>query len=850
LKSTSRGFLRLAVDNTKSNTNRSLFSALAPFLAYSNTADQVEEFISARILPRQFLQLNGGNLVHEFFNKCDKPPQNSMREFVGRYVGVDQLTSANIPAIERLMNSYDCFKDYLEDESQRKDMRIFYQALSEPGVLMARGLLLIILEVTVERDVLKIGRNGREGRETEVKLANVRCPAYPLSEGQQKADVGFIVHYTEIRRQVSRARGVPDTVSYHNMGWEPLFYVEPTAVVGKTQRHKPTLTFKRADEASWPPIVQRRVSEFFSRCGSVTRGPFTSQSGMDPNALITATEVMTGVKFQTYGMIRDAYNHFVGITYGIAGKQGLVAVPVADDGSIHFERRLHFDWDDYTPAAADDILKWYVKNIRSTFGQYRGYDILRIVNARAAEGAPVAAAPRVELIKSKDTSEIIGVRLANGFVIPAANMREPDKILEFLNDPENIRLPDGVAGPIQIVTTPVDEFEWDLNRTIAYDADFRKKAFEDAEEPDTDAAKYPKKYLQLKHTDIKDELEDIYQHLRLSFARWLGSKEAGKSLREALKAVLRRNDLPLFEKRKRLDILLERKVTAWMEPTMAEGAKADVGFLRVDCMVPGMTQDECTGRCKWSTESNTCKIHTPANFAVNGEIAIPVPRMLYLRLVDELIRYASKREEIFTQSVPRLTIRQEAERKGDQYVIVEGTPDWNSWWEMLRSDWMTPEMESKKHFDEKYMPIPVGYGPADTRSLPESMRRILGAADPKTANLVWNPSLTPDMPYRFLLSVMKGEAVETEPDDEGHVGTGLKSSQIKRIAQVAKATVIYLTASDTDEPIRLIGKYPGATEALMIGRLNDVPGWVSMKGTFNVKLPLMAIPDAIRKYAI
>jgi len=53
-----------------------------------------------------------------------------------------------------------------------------------------------------------------------------------------------------------------------------------------------------------------------------------------------------------------------------------------------------------------------------------------------------------------------------------------------------------------------------------------------------------------------------------------------------------------------------------------------------------------------------------------------------------------------------LTIRQDAQRQGDQYIIPEGSPDWNSWWEMLRSEWFAGESDLKRPFDEQFEPIP------------------------------------------------------------------------------------------------------------------------------------------------
>ena len=792
LKPTAKGFLRLAVDNTEANRNNMVLSAVAPFLGYKSSPESVlQEF--ERISARQFLQLNSGNLVHEFFNKCEKKNQNDMRSWVSKYVSIDELNSSNIPAIERLMNSYECFQDYLDDPNQRKDLRVLYQALSEPRVIMKRGVLFIVLEVSVEDTNIK--KDDKSEFKREVKFERVRCPQYPLSDGQQKADIGFIIHYST----VTRDRYNPQNKTYKSLAWEPLFYVDGTGL--PDGRHRPTLLFQRSEEASWPPIVQKRVSEFLYNCGGMNRGPFTSQFGINPSALIAAEELIKAIELQPNGIIRDSYNHFVGVAYRPDAKSEIVAVPIADDGSIHFERRLFLDWDDFNPAAADTIVKFYSKNIQTIFPQYRGY------------------MPK-SLQRSRDTGKIVGVTLQNGISIPAIEPRDPASLSEM-------RIVD------------VDDLEWDINRTIAYDAASRKRAFELAEEDDED----DKKYVQLKVSSIQDEIEDVYQHLRVSFSNWLAIG-AGRDIRKALEDVLKRSELPLYEKRKRLDILLEDKVTRWLEP-MDKESDPDIGFLRVDCLV----QDEsgCSGRCKWlsgATQSGAtegtgvCKIHTPAKVSPNG-VVLQVPRMLYLRLVDELIRYAAKREEIFSRQVPRLTIRQEAQRKGDQYIVPEGSPDWNTWWEFLRREWMVSEKESTKFFDEQYEPaiIESVSERKDIRSLPESIKVALGATDPKIGGLVWNPSADTNYPYSFLRSILgrKHEITfNTEP---------LEKEDIEEIATVANVKVLYMPNGSLQGAIG--NKNSGASEAIIFGALNGKIGWVTQVDTYGVKIPLAALPSKV-----
>ena len=652
LKPTAKGFLRLGVDNT--DLNRSFLSALVPFFQKKgNARTVVEQYFDNQITPKRFVQMNSGNLVNEFFNKCQQKRQNDMRQWATEQLGVDQLTSANIPAIERMMNSYECFKNFMDDEDQKKDPRMLYQILAEPGFSLKRGLVLIILEISIEEFNIKKGDKSEFRR--DIKFEKVRFPPYPLTELQKQSDIGFMVHYSK----VSRDRQSPDKRIMKNYGWEPLFYVEGNLPDG---RHTPTIMFQRSEEAKWPPIVLKRVNEFFEQCSN-KRGPFTSQFGFDPRALIGASDIISEIaKAKPNAIIRDSYNHMVGVAYKSPVAGEIIAVPVSDDGSMHFNKNIFFDWDDFTPGSADVVVSFYRKFLLS-----------------AESFRPFAAAYKPRRLRTQD-GKVVGVELFNKFVVPA---KEPLVAITGLEAPR-----------------PISEFEWQVNKDIAYDSKMRLKAFEHTGEPELD----DKKYVQLESSSIQDEIEDVYQHLRLSFSTWLAraGPTGGASFRGKLEDILKRYDLPVFEKRKRLDIMLEGKIIKWLEPGDEED-ETELGFLRVDCLTQGETG--CSGRCTWKAEDNTCRIHTPSTIRPN-DISLHVPRMLYLRLVDELIRFAYRRQEIFDRKVPRLTIRQDAQRLGDQYIIPEGSPDWNSWWELLRSEWFSGEGDIRKSFDDQFEPIP------------------------------------------------------------------------------------------------------------------------------------------------
>jgi hypothetical protein len=806
LKPSAQGFLRLGIDN--SNKEQSFLSAVAPFFFLPNAEAVIEKIlepIEIRIPPKKFLQINGGNLVHEFFTSCDKKYTNDIRKFA-KQLNVTELSSSNIPAIERVMCSYENFKEYLRNTQtpQRKDLRVFYDIFSEPAIMPPRGIIFIVLELTVEE--ISIKKGDKIEFKNEVKFENVRCPPYPLNEAQQRADIGFLVHYNRIiRDRYTQAK------TYKNMGWDPLFYVD--GILGDAKsRHKPTLFFQRSQESTWPPIVQRRVHEFFSRCLTVNRGPFTSELGIDPYALISAQEIITAVRIQPKGVIRDAYNHLVGVGYRIPGKSGsasgIAAVPISDDGTFTDDGNIFFDWDDFEPAPINKIIDFYLRNIVPIFPQYRGY------------------IPKSQ-IKMKGLDKIIGLRLTNGFVVPASEAQESNPVSE-------------AEYPIE---PPVDFLDWDINNTIAYDTESRQRAFKLAEEgrdvENEEEIVDPKRaqYLTLKMETSQEEIEDVYQHLRLTFSNWLATG-AGSQKRQRLLEVLKNSDMTLQDKRRRLDILLYSDLIRWLEPKETD-EKSDVGFLRIDCQVQG--QETCTGRCKWAPKESDddncgpCKIHSPKQ---DGAI-INVPRMLYLRLVDELIRYAARREEIFNKQVPRLTIRRKAQRSGDQYIVAEGTSDWSSWWEILRTEWFVPEKEVAKHFDEQYYPLPTSLPAEDKRVLPESLKFSLdpSKSDPKVADLVWNPSTTPDRPFAFLKPVLRFHEITTKPE------AVLNLEELDIIVNAADSQVLYMPSGSMAGSMRK--KKAGSINGIIIAFVDGVPGWISKRGTYGIKIALSDLPSSL-----
>jgi hypothetical protein len=153
---------------------------------------------------------------------------------------------------------------------------------------------------------------------------------------------------------------------------------------------------------------------------------------------------------------------------------------------------------------------------------------------------------------------------------------------------------------------------------------------------------------------IQEQAEEAYQHLRLSFSRWLTRDPKGPNLRHSIGVILNGSQ-PLFEKRKRMDLLLQPKIQGFIEESTT--GPVTLPLLREDCLT--LPEAQCSGACKWS--SGRCLIHFPG-----GSQTVMV--MTY-RLSDELLRYSRQRREILTDSVATIRTPHGSFRSGNELYL-------------------------------------------------------------------------------------------------------------------------------------------------------------------------------------
>jgi len=687
LKPNAEGFLRIGVQNGPKQRNNSLLAALAPLLGNANknendreeiilnTPEDVISFIKKSISPLIFQSLNFGNLVMEFYNPSDpSPTQNELELWTKRELHIEKLITKDINIatrrdyIERLYNSYKNFIAFLENPAKPKELRQFVHMLAEPGVLTKRGLIIITLDYSKNPNLL----------DTEII---VRCPLQGYSTNTyMQNDFAFLTHD-------------PNGI------WEPLIYTRNIPASGSVvSKHYGDYTLQASQFPKLPNEIQVRIREFKEKCNSSGLGAYTSQIGVKPDKLIPKYILLYARETERVpvGLVRDAYNHLVAATF-LSPKEKLIAVPLADDGSLdNFSDRLQMDktkkkqevkqvffgWEDIQPLAdTDEIIRFYTNIIKTKFEIYKGYAIESVVKFKNGK---------------------IAVKLVNQILIPAANITSPSQFT-------NVPVVDANIYP-----------EWYIDNQIVMRVD-----------PISDQTLLSDMFIPQR----KKEIEEVFQHLRYTFANYLGSNAAGPELRKKIKAIIepRRNNatgfrvhsLDLWERRKRLQILLGSLIRSWLNPT--DEFKVHEKLLRIDCTQIA-DKGACDNYCSWKESSNQCLIHSPNTIPVGQDHNVSdAPRFFMLRLLEELLRIPEKRRQLLDKEVSYLSAPKTTTRIGDQLII----PEVNAQWYQLLIDETLPKSLEKPIYYEEFSrisapPVDVTGPPPEPEPLSTEIIDLIG----------------------------------------------------------------------------------------------------------------------------
>lgn len=702
------GFLRVAAENRLRYQNDALLSALAPFFQL-NSAGQMKAHLLERIPPKVFVQLNYGNLLLEFYD-----PAELMTRFKTRVELVTKAGqwSANELGLDLQRENEEAivraYLSYTAFEAWLKSTETKKEFRQFALAMAQTGLLRTGARNGITFIVLDITKAGK---------LEVRCPPYGFNaELMAKNDIAFLMHHWS---------GV----------WEPIFYVDNRSPEERgAEVFK--LVFQAAVSETWPAVVKRRFQEFMMQCNAPGRAVYTAQAtGARARvplnlALIPASSIKRllakDARLSLHGTVRDSYNHLAAVILRVKGREedtmlpGLFPLPVADDGELFYDKQLYMDWDDpeYEPVPIDKLILFYKRFIEPRFQLYPGYSPIRIVESSRDGG-------------------IVAVQLRNGLFLPASPASSEEAAAALRGSP----------------VISVKEMEWTINKDIVLKEDSAPMPGEEAR---LEAA----------------EFQEVFEHLRLTFANWMAVKELGGKFRETVESTIFNHALPLFEKRKRLEILLAPEVGKWIttdfasEDAAATAAAATASLLRADCRIRG--QSICSGRCVWKSataeEKERCLLHVPEDVAMGtepggeAERRVSAPRALLYRLIEELLRYGERRRQLLEQDVSGLAAFENPVRLdgvdgvGKQTIYPEKSA---AWFELLRMEWGGRKEEQPMFLEEMVRtkeeaaaaaevagapPIPAAAPTAADQLSPVLQRLLSGgeddsSIDPKVAHI-------------------------------------------------------------------------------------------------------------------
>jgi hypothetical protein len=412
------------------------------------------------------------------------------------------------------------------------------------------------------------------------------------------------------------------------------------------------LKFNPYTSSTIPPIVAKRIKEFTNKCHYNSPAIYSASSAVKVRDLIPLSRLisMPGIRKYLIGVVRDIYNHICGVCLS-SGSGRYIPFPVSDDGYLTTDLYTFFDWSNVPFANAEKTYEFYNTNLKSVIDNNPGYKI--------------QAAIRIE------PKTIRALRLANGVVIPARGL--------ITNLPEELQ--ENIING--------DTIEYEDNRILIVPENIE----DECEESRKPGVTLPDDL----QTISKTQLDELYQHFRLSFSHWISSSDVSEDLIKHIEKIILRNhnDLPVYEKRKRLMLLLYDALSKWFVET-PDYIPARPFIKRKDCLRI-TSAGKCTDACVWKKSptgsSGKCKIHVPEL----NSLMVSTKNLFIHRLIDELILFKEQRKELLGDTVKTTISLRTAIQVDDQLIIPESSP---TWLDLLRLEWSKKSYEVPKYYEE------------------------------------------------------------------------------------------------------------------------------------------------------
>lgn len=609
----------------------------------------------------------------------------------------------------------------------------------------------------------------------------IQCPIFGVSvDRNRKNDVAFL------SRSMRSIHGTEQVYSHYEL------YVHTSnkpAKGGEAEVHEPIVRWDYPSRKFWPEIVQLRIDEYMTQCQSRYRSIYTAQDGVHPMAMIPLSKAVQTSSIRPEGVVKDSYNHVIGLTFqSKGGSSYLVALPVVDDGVITISSsfsipNIYLDWADVKLAPVEDAVKYYRLVLDPLFFLYPGYRIQNVV-------------------RRKGLDMIVAIQLLNGLYVP-------------VGPPKNMEAFDKLGLPM----VDVDEFEWEMDKKIA---------------TEKDCGSDPALLEQSSYSDW----EEGYQQFRLMVANWITSDVGGPVLRRNIQDIIFRSELPEYERRKRLYLLLSSTLLSWFYADSEEWEKGVSSFLRKDCrMIDG--PEACTGSCYWKQDEGKCLLHVHTTTSLSdqkGARDVSTPELFTKRVIDELVRFPARRRQLMRGEISIVSKMVEPIHEGDQYIIPESSPTWTN---LLRLDWMRQMPEEPKYHEEMT-------GQEEDKKMPEGemvpeLQALLGENTPYRIKFL--TSRDPEQPLMLLTSLLSTTFEQLGMDPSGNEIS--VEHLMKYVRHRTKPIGLIQFRNPQEQAIQFV-KPPGYFDSVMVlVVLADRVG-ILLEEDGNTVIQTSSLPEAVR----
>ena len=325
-----------------------------------------------------------------------------------------------------------------------------------------------------------------------------------------------------------------------------------------------------------------KIKEKGVGCGRLQTPPYTwspAKSSTD-TSVPTISDILKHCRssaVEPRGIVRERSNRFVGFIFENKENRRFF-VPARDDGtSLHQWPRFYESQALLPPPPLSEINTFYTDN---KFFSFDGLQIVKI------------------LISSEQPAKYVAVLLRSGVIIPIDPMQDS-------------------AG---LDVQPVTDFPWDLDEKLSPLPVEKNSSTVETEE---------------------GFINEAYQYLRLILANHFKRDEDGARVLIQLKALREARNLPLYERRKRVDTILYSVVYQFIKETPYTETLKELPRIRKNIGDPLTKPEDCPpGIASWS--DSRCMLHVPSTANITA------------RLTDEILRNPWAFAEIDEKRVSRV----------------------------------------------------------------------------------------------------------------------------------------------------------------------------------------------------